>query len=427
MSSSGGHRTALYGWLAAQAVSITGTRVSMIASPWFVLTTTGSATQTGLVAFAEMAPLVALKALAGPLVDRVGPRKVAIVADVASAVVIGTVPLLWTMGSLSFPVLLGLVAVAGALRGPGDGAKQAMVPALVAAANVPLERATGLGAAVERTASMLGAALAGGLVALVGAVDALVVDAASFVVSAALLAAFTRGLRPGTAAAGSSGAAPARTSPPAYRAQLREGWDFLRHDPVLLGIALMLTVTNLLDMAYSAVLVPVWARETGAGAAAIGVLFAVWGGCSAVGAVAAATWATRLPRYWTYLVAFLVAGAPKFWVLGAGTPLWGVLVTAAVGGVASGFVNPVLGAVSFERIPSHLVGRVSSLSTALSWSTIPLGGVVGGLLIGGIGLAPTLVACGGAYFLTTMVPAVMPSWREMDRRPAHDAVPQAVA
>ena len=60
----------LWGYLGAQAISVTGTRITMIAIPWFVLTTTGSATLTGLVAFAEMAPLVTLQALSGPLIDR---------------------------------------------------------------------------------------------------------------------------------------------------------------------------------------------------------------------------------------------------------------------------------------------------------------------------------------------------------------------
>ena len=91
-------RLPLYGWLVADAVSLTGTRVSMIAIPWFVLTTTGSATLTGVVAFAEMAPLVLLKALAGPLVDRVGARRVAIGADLGSVLVVGLVPLLHTLG-----------------------------------------------------------------------------------------------------------------------------------------------------------------------------------------------------------------------------------------------------------------------------------------------------------------------------------------
>lgn len=123
------HRRPLVGWLAASTVSLCGTRLSMIAIPWFVLTTTGSATQTGAVAFAEMAPYVAAKALGGPWIDRLGARYVSIVTDTASGVVVAAVPLLHAVGALSFPLLLALVAVAGLLRGPGDAAKTAIIPA----------------------------------------------------------------------------------------------------------------------------------------------------------------------------------------------------------------------------------------------------------------------------------------------------------
>ena len=105
-----------------------GTRVSMIALPFFVLTTTGSPEKTGLVALAEMLPLVLLKVLGGPIIDRVGARRVAITCDWASLAVVGAIPFLHDAGLLSFPGFLGLVAVAGALRGPGDAAKTAMTP-----------------------------------------------------------------------------------------------------------------------------------------------------------------------------------------------------------------------------------------------------------------------------------------------------------
>ena len=406
-------RVPLYGWLTAEAVSLTGTRVSMIAIPWFVLTTTDSPTLTGLVAFAEMAPLVVMKALAGPLVDRIGARRVAIGADLGSFVVVGLVPLLHLFGALTFPALLGLVAVAGALRGPGDGAKGAMVPALVRHGGVPMERATGLSAAVERTASMVGTAFAGALVALAGPTTALVVDAGSFLLSGLILLATTRALA-GDRIAGDP-AAEGDDAP--YLTRLRAGWDFLRQDKVLLGICVMVALTNLIDQAFTVVLVPVWAKETGGGAAAIGLLFAVFSGASIGGAVLASACADRLPRYSTYLVAFLVGGAPRFLVLAFDAPLWAVLAVMVAGGFASGFINPVLGAVIFERIPDHLVGRVSALNTALCWSLIPLGGVVGGLLIGGAGLSLAMLVCGAAYFAVTMLPALQPRWRELDERP----------
>ena len=416
-------RLPLYGWLTSEAVSLTGTRVSMVAIPWFVLTTTGSATLTGLVAFAEMAPLVLLKALAGPLIDRVGARRVAITADLGSFVVVGLVPLLHLSGGLSFPVLLGLVALAGALRGPGDGAKHAMVPTLVEHGGVPLERATGLHSAVERTASMAGAAFAGALVAVVGPTSALAVDAVSFLVSAALLAFSTRSLAPQAAPLPEQ--ATGEDHGGAYLTRLREGWDFLRSDRLLLGITVMVAITNLLDQAFFVVLVPVWARDTGGGAAAVGLLFAVFSGASIVGAVLASAYAARLPRYSVYLVAFLVGGAPRFLVLGFDAPTWLVAVTIVSAGFAAGFINPVLGAVVFERIPAHLMGRVSALNTALCWSLIPLGGLVGGLLVGGFGLGVAMLLCGAAYFAATTLPALQPRWRDMDRRPQRELVEAA--
>lgn len=414
----------LHGWLTAEAISLTGTRVSMIALPWFVLTTTGSATRTGLVALAELLPMVLLKVLGGPVIDRLGPRRVAIACDLGSVAAIGAIPLLHGLGLLSFALFLTLVAVAGALRGPGDGAKNAMVPDLVREAGVPLERATGLHSTVERTATMLGSAAAGLLVAAVGPTTALLLDALSFGLAAAVLAWSTRPVdKP---AQSTPRCVDSAELPAGYGARLREGWDFLRRDAVLLGISVMVALTNLLDIAYVAVLLPVWADEYGGGAAAIGVVLAVFGGASAAGALAAAAWADRLPRYRTYLLAFLVGGAPRFVVLALDTPLWVVLAVSVVSGFACGFLNPVLGAVIFERIPAPLVGRVSSLTTAMCFALMPLGGLLAGVLVGGVGLAPALVAAGAAYLAVTMLPALDPRWRELDARPrpAPDPAPR---
>jgi MFS family permease len=402
-------RRPLVGWLSAEAVSLTGTRVSMIALPWFVLTTTGSATRTGLVALAELLPLVVLKVLGGPVIDRVGARRVAIACDLLSVLAVGSIPLLHESGWLPFPAFLVLVALAGALRGPGDAAKAALTPAVVAAAGVPMERATGLYSTVERTAGLLGAVLAGGLVAWLGAADALVVDALSFGLSAAILAWATSSL-PGVHSEEADDQAP-------YGARLREGWTFLRGDRILLGIAVMVALTNLLDMAYAAVLVPVWAEETTGSAATVGLVFATFGGAAAVGSVCAAAWAERLPRYRTYLIAFLVCGAPRFVVFALDVPIALVLAVCAVGGFASGFLNPILGAVIYERIPEPLMGRVTSLNTAMCYALMPFGGILGGLLIAGVGLSTALVVTGAAYFLVTMLPAVDPRWREIDQRP----------
>jgi MFS family permease len=165
---------------------------------------------------------------------------------------------------------------------------------------------------------------------------------------------------------------------------------------VLVAMTVMISITNLLDQAYVVVLVPVWAYQSGQGVEAVGCCSP----CSPRRRPQVPCWrrppCTGCPATATYLIAFLVCGAPRFVVLAFDAPLWAVLATGAVGGFAAGFINPLLGAVIFERIPRHLVGRVSSLNTALCWAGIPFGGLVGGACVAAIGLSPALLVLGGA-------------------------------
>ncbi len=396
----------LYGWLAAELISLCGTRLSMVALPWFVLVTTGSATKTGLVAFAEMGPYVAAKALAGPHIDRLGARRICVLADFGSTVVVAVIPLLHMADALRYDVLLGLVALAGLLRGPGDGAKAALVPDIVDAGDVPMERATGLQSAVERFAGLAGAALAGLIVVAVGPANALIVDAVSFALSGLLIAA-TAPRRIHRKAEDDDGT---------YVERLRTGWDFLRRDPVLVAIVVMVALTNLIDQANTVVLMPYWVHDNGYGAGTLAALFATFSAASTVGAVLAAWLGERLPRFITYVVAFTIAGAPRFIVMALDAPLVIIVAVGMAGGLAAGFINPILGAVIYERIPRHLMGRVTALGTSLAWALIPFGGIVGGIAIAAIGISPALLALGLAYFAVTMLPAIRPEWRELDKR-----------
>jgi MFS family permease len=270
-----------------------------------------------------------------------------------------------------------------------------------------MERVTGLAGTVERIAGLTGSVLAGVLVAGIGAADALLVDACSFGVSALVMLWATAGLP----------RAATDHDPLPYRAQLRQGWDFLRRDRLLLGIAVMVALTNMIDAAFTSVLMPVWAVRSGNGAAALGLAFAIWGGASAVGALMAATYGARLPRFRVYLVSFVITGAPRFVVMALGAPLPAVLAMFVVAGFFSGFLNPLLDAVQFERIPDPLVGRVTSMMTAMCFALMPLGGLLGGLMVSSWTLSGAFLACGAAYFAFTLLPAVDPTWREMDDRP----------
>ncbi|MEU9045416.1 MULTISPECIES: MFS transporter [unclassified Kitasatospora] len=422
----------LAGVLTATVVSVTGTRVSAIALPWFVLATTGSATMTGLVAFAEMAPYVLVKALTGPVVDRLGPRVVSWTTDAVSAVAAGLVPLLHAQGLLPFWVLLVMVAVIGGMRGPGDLAKSVMVPEAADRAQVPMERATGLSGVTERLASTIGPAVGGGLVALMGPLAGLAVNAATFALGSLVIAlALPRGMgRPAAQVAPAASDAPAvvgaaaasaaeREQGGGYWRMFREGFAFLRSEPLLLAVIVMVGITNLLDAGFVTVLVPVWARESGNGPAAIGLTAGVMGATAVVGSLIAAAVASRLPRRTVFFVGFLLCGAPRFVVLALGAPMWVVLTVFAIGGFGSGFLNPILGAMLFERVPRHLLGRVHALGDSLAWAGIPLGGLVAGASVALVGLIPSLLAAGALYFATTTLAGLRPEWREMDRLRGH--------
>lgn len=400
----------LSGVLAAIGLSLTGTRISVIALPWFVLVTTGSATQTGLVAFCEMGPYVLVKAFVGPLVDRSGPRIVSWSTDLVSATAAMTVPVLHAADLLSFWLLLLLVAFIGAARAPGDLAKQVMVPEAADRGNVQLERATGLSGVMERLAFTVGPAAGGSLVALLGPMAALVVNALCFALGSVVIALVVPRSIGRTAEVPGQG-----PDDRGYWRRLGEGMRFLRGDRLLLTITMMIAVTNLLDTAFSSVLVPVWAKESGNGPAAIGLTGTAWGLSAIAASLTAAAMAHRLNRRLAFFAGFTLAGAPRFLILAVDVPVWAVVAVFVVSGFGAGFLNPILGAIIYERIPRQLLGRVSGLGTSLAWLGMPLGGLVAGAAVASVGLVPALAAAGVTYFLTTNLTGLRPEWRQMNR------------
>ena len=393
----------------ATVLSTAGTRLSAIAIPWLVLTTTGSPVLTGLVGFAELLPYVLAKALGGPLIDRIGARRIAIWSDSLSTLAILLVPLLFWAGLLSIWVLLPVVALIGVLRAPSDAAKQAMVPLVATMGRLPLERVTGIMGASDRLAGTIGAAAAGGLIALLGPAPALLINALAFVLSALVVG---LGIRP------PASAAPPRDRTTSYRAEFGAGWLVLRHDPVLRGLVIMIAMTNLFDQAYGIVLLPVWVRTAGLDVTWVGIFLAAFSGASILGAAIAAMIGHRLPRLLIYTIGFLFAGPLPMAIFALEAPLPAIVGVLLVSGFAAGFLNPIIGAILFERIPAAMVGRVIALFGALAWALMPFGGLYGGLLADHFGIAIALGTTASLYLLTTMAPLAVPSFRQMDRRAA---------
>lgn len=396
--------TALPALLIACGVSTVGTRMSFVALPWFVLVSTGSATRTGLVAFAELLPYVASTVLAAPLVDRTGTRRASIACDLVSATAVCAIPVLHELDLLSFGALLALVALLGCFRGPGDNAKLTLLPAAARTDGTELGRATSLFDAVQRTCALIGPPLAGALVGVLGAPLVLLADGATFLAAAGVLSVSRR------AEAGYAPASPAES----YARRVLSGVDFLRNDPLLFAMARMVLLTNLLDTAYVTTVLPLWVRSHGRDALWVGLLMGTFSGGAAVGAFAMVGLAHRLPRRAAFLAAFALAGCPRFFALGADVPVSLVFGIVAAGGLAAGVINPIMAAVTMERIPDDLRARVLAASTAIAFAGLPLGGLLGGQLIAAVGLRPTLLTAGGVYLAACLLP-LRPAWRDMDR------------
>ncbi|MEU9860385.1 MFS transporter [Streptomyces sp. NPDC047971] len=411
MSAPGG-RAPLATVLAANAISITGNALTLIGVPWFALDTTGSPGKAGLVAFCAAVPVVVSAIVGGPVIDRIGRRRISVVSDLVCALALAAIPLLHGAGVLEFWMLCALMAVTGLFHAPGETARHVLIPDLARHAGTPLSRAASLYDAVSRGARMTGAALAGVLVALIGADAVLLLDSVTFGLSALLVLVGLRGI---PAAAPQPDPTPFSLS--GYRAELREGYAFVLRSRLLLGIVVMVMATNGLSQGWSSVLLPVHAREDLGGSAALGLLVAVFGGSALLAAVLYGAVGHRFPRRAVFTAGFLLCGAPPYVMAALTDTTLPLLVTMAASGFGAGVLNPILATLMYERVPDHLRSRVSGVTTAGVLLATPLGGLVAGQLVERTGLTTALLALGGVYFLVTLAPMVFPAWRGMDSAP----------
>jgi MFS family permease len=170
------------------------------------------------------------------------------------------------------------------------------------------------------------------------------------------------------------------------------------------------------------VLTPVWAHDIQHSPVALGLV----GGALSLGAVtgnAAVTWlAPRLPRRLTYATGFFLAGAPRYLAMALfGTPS-PVLAVVFLCGLGVGGINPIVGAVEYERVPRRLQARVLGAVNASAWAGIPFGSLAAGLAVSSLGLHAALLSAAVIYALATLPPFVFPVWRQMASAP-HPAPP----
>ena len=122
------NRRAVGALVVAETISVLGSRMTYLALPWFVLVTTGSPGKMSLVLAAEILPMALLGIPSGSVVERLGGRTTMLIADFARAPIMLSIPLLHEAGMLTFPMLLGIVALLGTFMPPYFAARCAAGP-----------------------------------------------------------------------------------------------------------------------------------------------------------------------------------------------------------------------------------------------------------------------------------------------------------
>ena len=325
-------------------------------------------------------PVALLAAPAGLLVDRFDPRRTLIAVSLAQAVVAAGLAFAGsTVEILALTALLGCgVAVA-------NPAEFALVPAVadetrLKAANGRIESARYLG-------YTLGPLLGGALAASGGTHVALLIDAASF----AVVAAVALVLRPRRA--------PVRDHADLGRA--RDGIVFLLRDRVL-ALVISVAFVSLLFMTASATAEVFFATDVlGAGDLGYGVLMTAWTAGMVLGATALPRRVPAAAAATAALVAIAVQGLglalPTLWLA-----LGFALVAYVVGGSAQGLKNVLIRTLIHERVPERLHGRAYAAYNGLRNGAELVALAGGGLLVSAIGARWTLLLAGALPVLAAL-------------------------
>ena len=363
--------------LAAEVVSTTGAQMTWLALPWFVLTTSGSATRMSFVVAAEVIGMGLLTLPGSRLLSRVGARRAMLLCDAVRAPLIVLVPALHWAGALSFPLLLTIAFALGAMTSPYFAAQKVIVPELIGEDEQLVTQASALTQAATRVTLLLGPVLAGVLIGVIGAPSVLIVDGATYLISVLLVGVFVPRTRPLETDEETRG--------------IRTAVRFILREPLL---RIWNPTFAIGDMAWTAffVTVPVLVvARFGSDARIAGWLFASFG----VGAVVGNAISYRISRRaepMRLIATFILGQALPLWLLTMPLPAAGLSAALAVSGVANGIVNPPIHATMTLRIPPALRATVMP-TMMLTWTILqPIGLFTAGPVLDAFGAEPVLIA-----------------------------------
>ena len=394
-----------------ETVSGAGSALAVVVVPLLAVTVLHASTfAVAALTAAAYLPWLVIGLPAGAWVDRRPARPLMIACDVISALLYASLPAAAWLGVLSTGQVVIVALLAGAANVVFATAYQVCLPSVVTAAELVAGNAALQGGA--SAAAIGGRGLAGLVAQGVGPAAALLVNAASFVVSALCLLRI-RPVPPVPPTA-------RRTS--SVRAEAWQGICFVARDPYLRPLTLYAAVANLAYTGSLALVVVFLVRVVGLGSAAVGLLLAAGG----IGGVLGALGAPRLTRAFgtarTLVLVSLGTGLAGLLnpLTGPGPRLACYLAGSALiaAGIAAG--NVIAGSFRQEYCPPAMLGRASASMRFLAFGTIPLGALLAGALGTALGVRNALwivqlIFAASALFLLT--PPIRTA-RKLPREPA---------
>jgi MFS family permease len=399
---------------AALSVSLMGTEITALALPLLaVLTLEASALEMGVLAAAGQVPFLLFSLPAGAWLDRRPRRPVLIATDVASAVLLLSVPLAVPFGGPGFAHLCVVAFGVGTMTVVAEVAHYAYVPSLVGRDHVT-EANSKLQVSYSASAAA-GPGLAGALIQLLTAPLAVVADAASFLVSAVLLRSIRRPEPP--------------PEPSAARLPLRrsilDGLRMLLGHPLLRAIIVVSVPIAFFTAGFLAIYVLYATRELELSPATIGLIFAAGGVGAITGAMLARRAADRFGVGPAMIGGWFLAAAGTLLVPLAAGPTVTVVVILGLAKAFEGITDTVanIHQWSLRQIvtPDHLSGRVTAGHRFAVYGAAAVGALAGGALGSLVGLRGALVVCALGALLSPLL-AVFSPLRSLREQPAADSL-----
>ena len=365
-------------------IAVIGSQITVLALPLTAILLLGaSATETGLLVAARMAPALGLGLFIGAWVDRLPRRPIMIVSDVGSALVIGSVPAAAALGILALPQLYVVAFLAGVFFIATESARTALVPTLVGrdqlvAANSRLQGSSAV-------AQIAGPSLAGLLVQALTAPIAMLFDALTFLGSAALLARVR--VRETVAP---------RAADSRVWHEIVEGLRWMRGHQIVFRSVVAIALANIEWFAVQAILVVYATRELALPPALLGLAVAATGPLSLVGVALVGPLSARWGLGPVMIAALFLETLSRLLLpFASGSPIQAAAVLA-VSQALLGLTVPLwtVTSSSLQQVvtPERLLGRVTAATRFVGWGVAPPAALGAGLLADAIGLRPTLFA-----------------------------------